>query len=79
MSWHRHFDTSWFRTDLAAAAMPHDEDDNVTGNYWLAWPPYVTDDESDPGHYTKVFRRRFRTREAAMAHVDKTWPLEVEE
>ncbi|MGQ7286034.1 hypothetical protein ACUN7Z_00615 [Vreelandella venusta] len=78
MSWHEFFPTSWFRSDHAGAAMPHDEDGNVTGNYWLAWPPYITDDKEDPGSLEKVLRRRFKTREAAMAYVDKTWPLESE-
>jgi len=75
VSWHKHLDTSWFRSDYAAAAMPHDENGCVTGNYWLAWPPYITDDKSDPGSLDKILRRRFKTLEAAMAHVDKAWPL----
>ncbi|WP_413616434.1 hypothetical protein MRB56_09205 [Halomonas cupida] len=79
MNWHKHFESSWHRSDLAGASMLHDEEGNVTSNYWLAWPPYITDDTSDVGHPSKVMRRRFKTREAAMAYVDKTWPLEVSE
>ncbi|WP_417329188.1 hypothetical protein [Halomonas cupida] len=77
MSWHKHFESSWYRDDHAGASKPHDDNGNVEGNYWLAWPPYITDDTSDIGHVSKVMRRRFKSREAAMAYVDKTWPLEV--
>ncbi|MEW5512004.1 hypothetical protein ABGT16_05225 [Pseudomonas asiatica] len=44
----------------------------------MAWAPYITGDRSDPGHPDQVMRRRFKTKEAAMAHVDKTWQLVVE-
>jgi len=77
MSWHKHLESSWFRSDMAAASQPHDVDGNVTADYWLAWPPYVTDNTADPAHHSNVLRRRFKTRERAMAHADKTWPLEV--
>lgn len=76
MSWHKHFDTSWFRSDGACAAMPHDHHDNVTGNFWLAWGPCLSLNPDDEDSAQQVMRRRFKTREAAMAHVDKTWPLE---
>lgn len=79
MSWHKHLESSWFRSDLAAAAKPHDENANVTGDYWLAWAPYVTANAADPAHHDNVLCRRFKTREAAMAYVDKTWPLETQE
>jgi len=79
MSWHKHLESSWLRSDLAAAAKPHNEEAVVTGDYWLAWPPYVTENTADPAHHDNVLRRRFKTREAAMAYVDKTWPLETQE
>lgn len=45
-----------------------------SGNYQLAWLPYLALAPSDPGHWTKVVRRRLLSREAAMEYVDQTWP-----
>lgn len=68
--------SSWTRRDMAAVAQPHGDDDQPCANYWLAWPPYITGDSNDIGHPHKIMRRRFRTKEAAMAYADKTWPPE---
>lgn len=77
--WSEFKPSSWSRRDLAGAAQPHDDQGEPCARYWLAWPPYITGDKNDPGHPSKVMRRRFQTREAAMQHVDKTWPLMASE
>lgn len=73
--WSKFRPSSWYRTDHASAAQPHGDDDRPSAEYWLAWPPYITGDRSDIGHPRNVMKHRFRTREAAMAYADKTWPL----
>jgi len=73
--WSQFLPSSWSRSDMAGVAQPHDDEGNPTASYWLAWAPYFTGDTTDPGHHTQVFRRRFRSKEAAMAYVERTWPL----
>lgn len=73
--WREFRPSSWTRSDMAGAAQPHGPDDEPEADYWLAWPPYITGDRHDPGHPRQVMRRRFKTKEAAMAHADKIWPL----
>ena len=74
-SWSQFLPSSWSRSDMAGVAQPHDDEGRPTASYWLAWAPYFTGDTTDPGHHTQVFRRRFRSKDAAMAYVEKTWPL----
>jgi hypothetical protein len=73
--WREFRPSSWTRSDLAGVSQPHGADDQPEAAYWLAWAPYITGDRSDPGHPDQVMRRRFKTKEAAMAHVDTTWPM----
>jgi hypothetical protein len=73
--WSQFLPSSWSRSDMAGVAQPHDDEGKPTASYWLAWAPYFTGDRSDPGHHSNVFRRRFHSKEAAMAYVEKTWPL----
>ncbi len=75
-TWREFRPSSWTRRDMAGAAQPHDENDQPEADYWLAWPPYITGDKSDIGHPSKVMRCRFRSREAAMAYADRTWPID---
>jgi len=73
--WSQFLPSSWSRSDMAGVAQPHNDEGKPTASYWLAWAPYFTGDTTDPGHHTQVFRRRFRSKEAAMAYVERTWPL----
>lgn len=73
--WREFRPSSWTRSDLAGASQPHGPDDQPEADYWLGWSPYITGDRHDPGHPDNVMRRRFKTKEAAMSYVDKTWPL----
>ncbi len=77
-AWYRFRSSSWYRADEAVAAQPHGDDGEPSASYWLAWPPYLALDPQDPHHWTRVLRRRFRSREAAMAFIDRTWPLAVD-
>lgn len=74
--WREFRPSSWTRSDLAGVSQPHGPDDQPEADYWLGWAPYITGDRNDPGHPDQVMRRRFKTKEAAMAHVDKTWPID---
>lgn len=78
-TWKEFRPSSWYRSDMAGASQPHDDLDQPCADYWLGWPPYITGEKSDIGHPAQVMKRRFKTREAAMAYVDKTWPLSSEE
>ena len=73
--WRQFRPSSWSRSDMAGVAQPHDDQGEPCGSFWLAWPPYITGDKSDPGHPSRVMRRRFRSREAAISYVEKAWPL----
>lgn len=75
--WSEFKPSSWTRLDMAGAAQPHDETGNPCAAYWLGWPPYITGERSDAGHPDQVMRRRFKTKESAMAYVDKTWPSHI--
>lgn len=74
-NWKEFRPSSWYRSDLAGASQPQDDSDQPCANYWLEGPPYFTCESSDIGHPSEVMTRRFKTREAAMAYVDMTWPL----
>jgi len=73
--WREFRPSSWTRSDMASAAQPHDSNDEPEADYWHAWPPYITGDKSDVGHPSRVMRRRFKTKEAAMAYADRIWPI----
>lgn len=72
--WREFRPSSWTRSDGAGASQPHGPNDQPEAEHWLAWAPYITGVRSDVGHPAQVMRRRFKTKEAAMAHADKTWP-----
>lgn len=73
--WGEFRSSSWTRCDGAGASQPHGDDDQPCSEYWLAWAQYITGDRQNIGHPDQVFRRRFRTRQAAIANADQTWPL----
>jgi hypothetical protein len=72
--WREFRPSAWVRSDGAAAAQPHGLDDHPEADYWHALPSYITGDRPDVGHLAQVMRRRFKSKEAAMAYVDKAWP-----
>ncbi|NRC34036.1 hypothetical protein [Pseudomonas aeruginosa] len=73
--WREFRPSGWTRSDMAGAAQPHGSNDEPEADYWHAWPPYITGDKSDLGHPSRVMRRRFKTKEAAMAYADRIWPI----
>lgn len=65
--------SSFHRRDHASVFQPHGDDDQPCALYWLASPPWFGDKEEDAA----VYRRRFKTPEAAMRFADKNWPEQL--
>jgi len=70
-NWRQWRPSCFLRRDHATVAMPHDDAGKAVAPYWLGWPPFI-----DAGVVREVVRRRFATPGAAMAFVDKAWPIE---
>lgn len=62
--------SSYYRRDHASVFRLHDQEGNPVSTYWVASPPWFGNPEEDAA----VWRRRFRTPEAAMDAADRLWP-----
>jgi hypothetical protein len=72
--WREFRPSVWGRREGAGAAQSHGPDDKPGAGYWHALPPFITRDRPDVGDLAQVMRRRFKSKETAMAYADQFWP-----